>query len=492
MIKSINEECGIFGIYTNEISNYATYSTYYALYALQHRGQESCGIAANDRGVISIKKDIGLVSQVFNTKTLNELGSASMAIGHVRYSTSGAINLANAQPLHIKHIKGPLVIAHNGNITNAVELRQKFEENGAIFYGTSDSEIIAYLIAANRLKLNSIEAAVKESVKTLKGAFSLIIMSAQKLIAVRDMTGFKPLCIGKNKQNGAIVFSSESCALSAAQANFVRDVRPGELITIENGQMHCDTSMCSKKSHLCVFEYIYFSRPDSTIENISVYDARIEMGRLLAMQNPVEADVVIGVPFSGLVAAKGFSLESKIPYCDGFVKNSYIGRSFIEPTKSLRENTIKIKLSVIKSVVANKRVVVVDDSIVRGSTSKKIVKMLKEAGAKEVHVRISSPEFKHPCYFGTDVDGTENLIACKMTTKEIATHIGADSLSYLSVENIKKFKLPESEHFCTGCFNGVYPDWVPTNLRKNKFEQKIEKTNLIKDKVQKNETKQQQ
>lgn len=475
MIKSINEECGIFGIYTNEISDLAIYSTYFALYALQHRGQESCGIAANDRGVITIKKDVGLVSQVFNKANLTDLGKASMAIGHVRYSTSGSLNQVNAQPLHIKHIKGPLVIAHNGNITNAAELRQKFEENGAIFYGTSDSEIIAYLIASNRLKLNSIEEAVKQSVKSLKGAFSLIIMSAQKLIAVRDKNGFKPLCFGKNEKNGAIAFSSESCALSAAQAKFIRDVEPGEMIIIENGKIKYDKSLCTKKSHICIFEYVYFARPDSTIEKISVYSARIEMGKLLAKQNKIEADVVIGVPFSGLIAAKGFSLESKIPYCDGFVKNSYIGRSFIEPTQDLRENTIKIKLSVIKSVVENKRVVVVDDSIVRGTTSKRIVDMLKEAGAKEVHVRISSPAFKHPCYFGTDIDSKENLIACKMDSNAIASFIGADSLDYLTIENIKKIKLPESENFCTGCFSGNYPDWIPTNLKKNKFEQKIGK-----------------
>ena len=473
MIKSVNEECGIFGIYTTEISDYAVFSTYFALYALQHRGQESCGIAVNDRGVISIKKDVGLVSQVFNPENLNNLGKASMAIGHVRYSTSGSLNQVNAQPLHIKHIKGPLVIAHNGNITNAALLRKKFEENGAIFYGTSDSEIIAYLIASNRLKLDSIEAAVKESVKTLKGAFSLIIMSAQKLIAVRDLIGFKPLCIGENKKNGAIVFASESCALNAAQAKFVRDVQPGEIITIENGKINCDKSMCSQKSQICIFEYVYFARPDSTIENISVYNSRFKMGQLLAKQNIVAADVVIGVPFSGLVAAKGFAMESKIPYCDGFVKNSYIGRSFIEPTKNLRENTIKIKLSVIESVVKNKRVIVVDDSIVRGTTIKKIVKMLREAGATEVHVRISSPKFKHPCYFGTDVDSQENLIACKMNTEQIASFIGANSLDYLTIENIKKISLPESLNFCTGCFSGSYPDWVPKNLSKNKFEQKL-------------------
>ncbi len=474
MKRSINEECGVFGIYTGKLSNDAVLSTYYALYALQHRGQESCGIAANDRGVISLCKDVGLVSQVFNSQTLKNLGDATMAIGHVRYSTSGSLNKVNAQPLHIKHIKGPLVIAHNGNITNASELRQQFEENGAIFYGTSDSEIIAYLIAANRLKLNSIEEAVKQSLKSLKGAFSLIIMSAQKLIAARDLTGFKPLCLGVRPNENVIAFASESCALKAVQADFVRDIKPGEIITIENGKIKSDLSLSSKQTKICMFEYIYFARPDSTIENISVYDARIKMGEMLAEQTKIDADVVVGVPFSGLIAAKGFSAKSKIPYCDGFVKNSYIGRSFIEPMQNIRENTIKIKLSVIESVVKNKKVIMVDDSLVRGTTCRKIVKMLKDAGALQVHVRIASPPFKHPCYFGTDVDSNTNLIACKMTTNEIAKFIGADSLDYLTIEHIKKINVPKSSHFCTGCFSGLYPAWVPKNLSKNKFENKIE------------------
>lgn len=474
MNNSIHEECGIFGIYSNKNSAETIYKTYYALYALQHRGQESCGIAANDRGVVSVHKDIGLVSKVFSPQNLQKLGQASMAIGHVRYSTSGELSLVNAQPLHIKHIKGPLVISHNGNITNAPELRQKFEENGAIFYGTSDSEIIAYLIASNRLKLNSIEAAIKQSVKTLKGAFSLIIMSAQKLIAVRDLIGFRPLCIGTD-DDGSIVFASESCALKAVGAKFLRDVKPGEIITIENGKINCDTSLCKNENHLCIFEYVYFARPDSIIENISIYDARLKMGKLLAKQNDVNADVVIGVPFSGLVAAKGFSMESKIPYCDGFVKNSYIGRSFIEPIQSMRENTIRIKLSVIESVVRNKRVIMVDDSIVRGTTCKRIVKMLKDAGATQVHVKISSPPFTHPCYFGTDIDSKSNLIACKKNINEIMEFIGADSLDYLSLEHLKNFHCPQSQNFCTGCFSGSYPDWVPKNLKKNKFEQKLKK-----------------
>ena len=463
MAIELHEECGIFGIYTGKISKESVLSTYYALYALQHRGQESCGIAANDRGVISLYKNVGLVSHVFDEQNLKNLGNAGMAIGHVRYSTSGVLNVVNSQPLHIKHIKGPLVIAHNGNITNAVELRQKFEENGAIFYGSSDSEIIAYLIAANRLKFGSIEEAVKQSVKVLKGAFSLVIMSAQKLIAVRDRTGFKPLCFGQNLQKGVIAFASESCALKAAGVDFVRDVKSGEIIVVENGKISFDDAFCENKKSLCIFEYVYFARPDSVIDGISVYDARIKMGKLLARQKKVEADVVVGVPFSGLVAAKGFAMESGIVYCDGFVKNSYIGRSFIE-----------IKLSVIDSVVKGKRVVVVDDSIVRGSVCRRVVKMLKEAGALQVHVRISSPPFMHPCYFGTDVDSSKNLIACKMNLAQIANFIGADSLDYLSIDNIKKVGLPSSKFCCTGCFSGIYPAWVPVNFSKNKFDQKIE------------------
>lgn len=472
MKNSLHEECGVFGIWTKERSLDPVRDAYFALYALQHRGQESCGIAVNDRGVISHHRDLGLVSEVFNEQRINSLGEGNMAIGHVRYSTSGVLNCSNAQPLCIQHIKGPLAIAHNGNITNAYELRRKFELDGAIFHGTSDTEVIAYAITSNRLKTSSIEDAVKETIKMLKGSFSIVVMSAQKLIAARDPIGFRPLCLGK-KDDGSILFASESCALATINGKFIRDIKPGEMVIVEKGNMRSDTSLCKKRGNMCVFEYVYFARPDSIIEGASVYEARLQAGKFLAMEHPVDADVVIGVPDSGLIAAKGFSMQSNIVYCDGFVKNKYIGRSFIQPTQSMRENVVKIKLNAIKSNVKGKRVVMVDDSIVRGTTSKRIVKMLRDAGAKEVHMRVSCPPFKNPCYFGTDIDSRDNLIACKMSIGEIAKHIGVDSLGYLSIESVKKIASSAETDFCVGCFSGEYPSEPPKEKSKNKFEQKI-------------------
>lgn len=472
MKNSLHEECGVFGIWTKERSLDPVRDAYFALYALQHRGQESCGIAVNDRGVISHHRDLGLVSEVFNEQRINSLGEGNMAIGHVRYSTSGVLNCSNAQPLCIQHIKGPLAIAHNGNITNAYELRRKFELDGAIFHGTSDTEVIAYAITSNRLKTPSIEDAVKETVKMLKGSFSIVVMSAQKLIAARDPIGFKPLCLGK-KDDGSIVFASESCALATINCKFVREIKPGEMVIVEKGNMRSDTSLYKKRGNMCVFEYVYFARPDSIIDGASVYEARLQAGKFLAMEYPVDADVVIGVPDSGLIAAKGFAMQSNIVYCDGFVKNKYIGRSFIQPTQSMRENVVKIKLNVIKSTIKGKRVVMVDDSIVRGTTSKRIVKMLRDAGAKEVHMRVSCPPFKNPCYFGTDIDSRDNLIACKMSIDEIAKHIGVDSLGYLSIESVKKIASSAETDFCVGCFSGEYPSELPKETSKNKFEQKI-------------------
>ena len=472
MNNYIHEECGVFGIWSPKKSLDPARSSYFALYALQHRGQESCGIAVNDRGVISHHRGVGLVSKVFTEKKIRALGEGQMAIGHVRYSTSGVWNLSNAQPLCIQHIKGPLAIAHNGNITNASELRKKFEMEGAIFYGTSDTEVIAYAITSNRLKTSCIEDAVKETMKILKGSFSMVVMSAQKLIAARDPIGFRPLCMGK-KDDGSILFASESCAFSTIGAEFVRDVKPGEIMIVEQGNLRSDLSLAGKRGKICVFEFVYFARPDSTIDCSSVYEARFQAGKFLAMEHPAQADVVIGVPDSGIIAAQGFASQSNIPYCDGFVKNKYIGRSFIQPTQDMRENVVKIKLNPIKSTVSGKRVVMVDDSIVRGTTSKRIVRILKEAGAKEVHMRVSSPPFKNPCYFGTDIDSRDNLIACKMSTDEIAAHIGVDSLGYLSVESVKKIANSGKTDFCAACFDGKYPCPPPKETSKNKFEQKI-------------------
>lgn len=472
MDNSLHEECGVFGIWNKEISYDPIRSCYFALYSLQHRGQESCGIAVNNQGLISHYRDIGLVQDVFTEQNLKKLGKGSMAIGHVRYSTSGVLNRSNAQPLCIRHIKGPLAIAHNGNIINAAELRNQFELNGAIFHGTSDTEVIAYAITANRLETGSIEEAIKKTMQTLKGSFSLVVMSANKLIAARDHIGFKPLCIGKS-EDGSIMFASESCAFPTIGGKFIRDVKPGEIVIVEDGKMRSDTSLCKGRGQMCVFEYIYFARPDSVIDGASVYDARFKAGTFLAIEHPVEADVVIGVPDSGLIAAQGFARQSGIPYGDGFIKNRYIGRSFIQPTQTMRENAVRIKLNAIESTIKGKRVVMVDDSIVRGTTSKRIVKILRDAGATEVHMRISSPPFTNPCYFGTDIDSRENLIACKMSTDEIAKHIGVDSLGYLSIENVQKIASPSNTDFCFGCFSNKYPIDPPKETNKNEFESKI-------------------
>ena len=472
MKRSINEECGVFGIYSSASSNDIVKNCYFALYALQHRGQESCGIAVNDLGKIKNYKNIGLVSEVFNNEKIKELGSGKMAIGHVRYSTTGTTTIENAQPLFIKHIKGPLALAHNGNITNAAELRQEFEKKGAIFHSSNDTEVIAYAITQNRLKTSSIEEAVKETIKILKGAYSLILMSAQKLIAVRDPIGFRPLCIGKTDKND-ILFASENCAFSILGANFIRNIKPGEIVTIKNGEILSDESFCKNKAKICIFEYVYFARPDSEIENVSIYKARLNAGRFLAKKEPVEADIVIGVPDSGVIAAKGYAKESNIPYCDGFIKNRYIGRSFIQPTQYMRENVVKIKLNAIKPNVEGKRIILVDDSIVRGTTIKRIIKILKNAKAKEVHVRISCPPFKHPCFFGTDITDKESLIACNMNLEEIKDYIGADSLSYLPIDDLKKAINSKDTDFCVGCYTGNYPSPAPKNTNKNKFEEKI-------------------
>lgn len=469
MFNQIKEECGVFGIFSPNAVDVVN-SCYYGLYALQHRGQESCGIALNDRGVIRHYRDLGLVPDTLTAERLEKLGKGHMAVGHVRYSTTGNLNRSNAQPLVIKHVKGPMALVHNGNVTNAYELRREFELKGAIFHGTSDTEAIAYLITLNRLKTGSIEQAIEKSMERLQGAYSILVMSAQKLIAARDPHGFRPLCMGKTS-DGSIVFASESCALDSIGAQFVRDIEPGEIVVVgKDGSLHSIKTHCGNKSSMCVFEFVYFARPDSVIEGACVHEARLRAGAFLAQEHPVDADVVIGVPNSGLDAALGYSRESGIPYGVGFVKNSYIGRSFIQPTQGQRENAVKIKLNPIKSTVAGKRVVMVDDSIVRGTTSGRIVKLLREAGAKEVHMRVSSPPFVSPCYFGTDIDSKENLIACQMDLEGIRRHIGVDSLGYLSVENVKKIAKNAHCNFCTGCFTGKYPVTPPKETPKDKFE----------------------
>lgn len=470
MIEKLHEECGVFGIYDTTGGDVAA-STYFALYALQHRGQESCGIAVNDCGVISSYKDVGLVPDVFTRDHLEKVGSGQIAVGHVRYSTIGIPTREDSQPLVIRHVKGPMVVAHNGNLVNAEELKEELELKGAIFHTNSDAEIIAHVVTEGRLATDSIEKGIELAMDRLKGAYSMVMMSATKLIAVRDPEGFRPLCIGEKE--GAIIFASETCALDSLGAKYLREVDPGEIVVVDKAGMRSIRTHCKGKGHVCVFEYVYFARPDSVVEGASVHEARQRAGAFLALESPVQADVVIGVPDSGLDAALGFSKQSGIPYGVGFIKNRYVGRTFIQPTQAMRENAVRIKLNALSATVKGKRVVLVDDSIVRGTTSARIVKLLREAGATEVHMRVSSPPFINPCYFGTDIDDKDKLIACKMSIEEIGKQIGVDSLGYLSVDGIKR--IAEGAHcdFCTGCFTGVYPIEVPEKMPVDKFCYKI-------------------
>ena len=467
---AIHEECGVFGVMSTKRENVAGIA-YYGLYALQHRGQESCGIVVNDDGVFSSYKDLGLVSEVFSKDTLAHLPAGNMAVGHVRYGTTGGTTRNNCQPIEVNHQKGKMALAHNGNLSNALELRDKLELSGAIFHTTSDTETIAYVVTRERLVTPSIEEAVSKAMYSLEGAYSLILMSSTKMIAARDPYGFRPLCYGQMSY-GAYVIASESCALTAVGAEFVRDVLPGEILVfsengVESRKEHCD----KQKRKTCIFEYIYFARPDSVIDGVSVSKSRVRAGEILAENYPADADIVIGVPDSGLEAALGFSRASGIPYGIGLIKNKYIGRTFISPGQNERMDQVRIKLSPVKNVIEGKRVVLIDDSIVRGTTSKRIVKLLREAGAKEIHMRISAPPFLHPCYYGTDIDSEENLIACHHSMEEIAEIIGVDSLGYLPLENLNQ--LVESEDYCAACFNGVYPTTIPTDLRKDRFERKL-------------------
>ena len=479
MDNQIHEECGIFGVYDKNGQANVTSEAYYGLFALQHRGQESCGIAVNDRGIINCHKDVGLVRDVFSQDVLDHLGNGQMAIGHTRYSTFGTVNRTNAQPLVVRHIKGQLAIAHNGNLTNAAELRKQLEFSGAIFHTTNDSEIISYMIIRERLTASSIEAAVERAMDRLEGAYSLCIMSPEKLIAARDATGYRPLIMGETA-DGQVVFASETCALDVLGAKYVRDLDAGEIVVVDKNGIRSIRTHCKGKSHMCVFEFVYFARSDSYLAGMSVHEARRNAGRILAQEHPVEADVVIGVPDSGLDAAMGYAEESGIPYGMGFMKNRYIARTFIQPTQGQRENGVRMKLNVIPSVIKGKRVVMVDDSIVRGTTSARIVKLLRDAGAKEVHVRVSAPPFISPCYYGTDIDSKEHLIACQMDLEGIRKTIGADSIGYLSVEGVKQMAKDADCDFCVGCFTERYPSAVPETTSKDRFEQKIGETRVYK------------
>lgn len=452
----IHEECGVFGAYNINGEDIASL-VYYGLFALQHRGQESCGIAVSENRDIRYYKDMGLVNEVFTPKNLDKV-HGDIAIGHVRYSTAGSSVRSNAQPLVTKYVKGQLAIAHNGNLVNALDLREELEKNGAIFQTTIDSEVIAYLVARERVGCGSVEEAVRRAMASIAGAYSLLVMSPRKIIAARDPHGFKPLCIGKT--GDTYIVASETCALDAVGARWIRDIEPGEIVVINEEGIRTYHKGGAPKAARCIFEYIYFARPDSVIDGVSVFNSRIMAGRILAQSHPVGADMVVGVPESGNDAAMGYALESGIPLGRAFVKNNYVGRTFIKPGQSAREKSVKIKLNVLKDAVKGKRIVMIDDSIVRGTTSANIVQMLKNAGATEVHVRISSPPFKFPCYFGTDIPTGDQLIANQYTVQEIGQMLGADSLGYLDVDRLNE--MVDNLSYCDACFTGRYPVDPPT------------------------------
>ena len=468
MDRHLHEECGVFGVRLPARGDVASLA-YYALYSLQHRGQESAGIAVNDDGVIRAYRDVGLVGDVFHPERLASLGRGSIAVGHVRYGTTGSDNQRNVQPILVNHYKGRMALAHNGNLTNSHTLRRELESRGSIFQTTTDSEVIAYLIVQERLRHPSIEAAVSAAMERLEGAYSLVISSPSKLIAVRDPHGFRPLCLGELR-DGSVVFASESCALDAIGARFLRDLRPGEIVVADVRGVRSVETHCGKvPKSLCVFEFIYFARPDSVIDGSSVHMARQRAGAFLALEHPVQADVVIGVPDSGLDAALGYARQSGIPYGMGFIKNKYIGRTFISPTQALRESEVSIKLNPIRSVVAGKRVVLIDDSIVRGTTCRRTIDLLRKAGAREIHMRVSAPPFVSECYYGTDIDDKDKLIATHHSVEEIAKIVGVDSLGYLSLENVVKLA-DSTSGFCTACFGGGYPTALPEPGGKDRFE----------------------
>lgn len=468
--EGLHEECGVFGMYDLDGGDVAS-SIYYGLFALQHRGQESCGIAVSDtegpKGKILAQKGMGLVNEVFDAEGLEKL-KGNIGVGHVRYSTAGASNSQNVQPLVLNYVKGTLMLAHNGNLVNAKKLREEMEYTGAIFQTTIDTEVIAYLIARERLKTPTAEEAVKNAMMRLQGAYSIIISSPRKLIGARDPYGFRPLVIGK--RDNSYILASETCALDAVDAEYVRDVKPGEIVMLDADGIQSDETLCNTTpTKRCIFEYIYFARPDSYVDGVSVYNSRIMAGKILAQMHPADADIVVGVPESGNAAAMGFALESGIQYGTAFMKNSYVGRTFIKPKQSARESSVKIKLNVLKEVVQGKRVVMVDDSIVRGTTSERIVRMLKSAGATEVHVRISSPPFLYPCYFGTDVPSCDQLIAHNNTVDEICKKIGADSLGYLDGERLNEL-IGGDMGYCDACFSGDYPVAPPKEDIRGDYE----------------------
>jgi amidophosphoribosyltransferase len=463
----IHEACGVFGI-MNEDNFDTARMVYFGLYALQHRGQESCGIAINNNGEIAGQKGIGLVPEVFTDKILDRLEGRS-AIGHTRYSTTGGSSIENCQPLIINYKDGSIALAHNGNLVNASKIRYDLENQGAIFQTSTDSEVIANLISRNGLKCSDFEEVLKKTMDVIEGSYALVILTKKRLIGIRDPWGMRPLCIGK--LDNSYILASENCALDSVGADYIRDVEPGEIVFIEDGNLRSVKTDYKRPHKFCIFEHIYFARPDSVIDGASIYQSRLEAGKLLAIEHPADADLVVGVPDSGITAAIGFSRQSGIPYGEALIKNRYVGRTFIQPNQKMREQSVNIKLNALRKEIEGKRIVLIDDSIVRGTTTKIIVQMLKEAGAKEIHMRISSPPVLNPCYFGIDIASKEHLIAANNTVEEIRELIAADSLGFLSVENLLKAPVgapPNS--FCTGCFTAEYPMEVPNKADKFAME----------------------
>lgn len=448
----MEEACGVFGIYARGENVNAAQATYYGLFALQHRGQESAGIAVADGKAVKHYRNTGLVPEVFDEDILSGL-KGHIAVGHVRYSTFGGKDVINAQPIVARCKIGMLAVAHNGNLVNADTLRAQMEDDGAIFQTSVDTEVILNLIARESSK--GLLEAIKSMMKVVRGSYALVVLSKDQLIGVRDPYGIRPLCLGR--LDDSYVLASESCALDAIGAEFVRDVRPGEIITIDENGVRSAQVPSPLGSRLCLFEFVYFARPDSVIDGINVYQSRVEAGRRLAMGDDVQADLVIGVPDSALAAAMGYAEASGIPYGDGLAKNRYVGRTFIQPEQGMREVGVRTKLNALTRNVKGKRLVLVDDSIVRGTTSRKIVEMLRTAGAKEVHMRISSPSVLNPCHFGIDTATSEELIGHGHSVDQICKSIGADSLKYLALNDLLKTVEGSGCQFCTGCFDGRYP-----------------------------------
>ncbi|MBR2784051.1 MAG: amidophosphoribosyltransferase [Firmicutes bacterium] len=469
----LHEECGVFGVWSPVTADLAS-EVYYGLFALQHRGQESCGIAVNDDGVFRSYKDLGLVGDVFTHERLASLGPGNIALGHVRYSASAQADQRNSLPLVVNHVKGNLAISINGSLANYRELRQELELQGALFHTGCDCEVIANLVIRERLQAPSIEEAVSRAMGRLEGAYSMVIMTPGKLLAVRDPHGFRPLCYGE-REDGSWVVASESCALDAADARLIDDVAPGQIIVFDKDGRRILNDHCGDCPHsMCVFEFVYFARPDSIVDGSSVHIARQRAGAYLALDHPVDADVVIGVPDSGLDAAIGYARQSGIPYGIGLLKNKYIGRTFIAPQQSEREDKVRIKLNPVSATIKGKRVVLVDDSIVRGTTCARIVRLLREAGAKEVHMRVSAPPFLNPCYYGTDISDREVLLAHNRTVAEMEKIVGVDSLGFISIPDVKKIaERCRCNGFCTACFDNNYPTAIPEEGHRSKYDKKI-------------------